>query len=86
MSESKETGPDEPRRRARKISAFALAAESQSVSAQIDVADVLCLRPCWTPKQAADFLREHSDQIGRSMVMRGAQMLAAVLGKDTHVN
>ena len=86
MSESEEAGPVEPRRRARKISAFALAMESQSVSAQIDVADVLCLRPSWTPKQAAEFLREHSERIGTSMVMRGVEMLAALIGEDTHAN
>jgi hypothetical protein len=86
MSKSNEAGPDELRRRARKISAFALAAESQGVSSQIDVADVLCLRPSWTPKQAAEFLREHSERIGTSMVLRGMEMLAALIGEDTHVN
>jgi hypothetical protein len=86
MSDAEETGPDEPRRRARKISAFALATESQGVSAQIDVADVLYLRPTWSPQQAAEFLREHSERIGTSMVMRGVEMLAALIGKDAHAN
>ena len=73
-------------RRARKASAFALASESHSIAAEIDVNDVLHLRPSWTSAQAAAFLRNYAEDIGTAMAVSGSDMLIALLKEDRHVN
>ncbi len=71
----------------RKIpSVFALARRSADVSAQISVNDVLELRPAWSRQQAAEFLSAHGEVIGNAMVIRGAEVLIAVLGSEADVN
>jgi hypothetical protein len=82
MNETNDPKPQPTGRR--KLSAFALATESVSVNAQIDVEDVLHLCPAWTPQQAAEFLREHGNVIGPAMVRRGAEVLASMLPRGQH--
>jgi hypothetical protein len=86
MNKSEEGKSRQIIRRARKVSAFALAGESHSIAAEIDVSDVLHLRPSWTPAQAAAFLRNYAEVIGTAMAVSGSEMLIALLREDRHVN
>jgi hypothetical protein len=86
MSEAPKNSSKPRRARAGKLSAFALASEGTSVNAQIDVGDVLCVRPNWSPKQAEAFLKNNADSIGAAMVLRGVEMILAIVGKDEYAN
>lgn len=79
-------GGNPPGPRKKVPSVFALASPPTSVSAAIDVSDVLEARPHWTRQQAAAFLSAHAEAIGSEMVVRGAEVLIAVLGSDGDVN
>ncbi|HEV2295595.1 MAG TPA: hypothetical protein VGR35_17230 [Tepidisphaeraceae bacterium] len=72
--------------RKKPLSAFALARPSADVGAQVSVDDVLELRPSWSRQQAAEFLSAHAEAIGSAMVVRGVEVLVAVLGSDGDVN
>ena len=79
-------GGNPPGPRKKIPSVFALARRSADVSAQISVNDVLELRPSWSRQQAAEFLSAHGEAIGNAMVVRGAEVLIAVLGSEADVN
>ena len=86
MSEQPKANVKKRLRARAKLSVFAMAAEDVSVNAQIDYQDVLHVRPTWTRKQAEDFLRQHAEIIGTAMVIRGAEMLTAIIGEDDYAN
>lgn len=87
MSTSTQGNGGSPPRPRRKVpSVFALASPPMNVAASIDVNDVLELRPTWSRQQAAEFLSAHAETIGSAMVVRGAEVLAAILGSDGDVN
>jgi hypothetical protein len=81
MAKNKEA--DQPRRK--KLSAFVLAINSPTITAEIDVRNVLEACPNWTEQQAAEFLREHADVIGGAMAVRGSEMLYYILGGGSNV-
>ena len=82
MSESKNPRPPRPQ----KLSAFALAKETANIQAEIDADDVLHLKPDWNRQKAEAFLRQHTDVIGREMVVAGATLLMALIEGSEHVN
>ncbi len=87
MSEPTKPGdPQSPATRKKKLSVFALARPATGVRAEIDVDDVLQLRPSWTPEQAAAFLAANAEAIGSAMVICGAEALVSILGGDPHAN
>jgi len=86
MSESEEITPDELMRRSKKLSIFALAHHSASISAEIEVKDVKELRPDWTTEQAVEFLREHRELIGPEMLLRGLTILTGLLERSKYDN
>lgn len=81
---SKSENPGQPR--PRKLSAFALAEETASVQAEINADDVLHLKPEWSRQQAEAFLRQHTEAIGREMVMAGATLLMTLIERGDHAN
>ncbi len=83
---TKPNGGSPPSPRKKMPSVFALARPSADVSAQISVNDVLELRPAWSRQRAAEFLSAHGEVIGNAMVIRGAEVLIAVLGSEADVN
>src|SRR3954467_9021847 len=84
MNEPKDA-PETPAPK-RKLSVFASAITSSSVSAEIDPADVCELRPDWTRAQAEGFLRENAETVGREMVAAGVQFVAALIERSRHAN
>lgn len=81
MADNEEPSPS----RHKKLSVFALAIASPNITAEIEVGDVLELRPAWTEHQAEAFLCEHADTIGAAMILRGIEMLNYILGGDENV-
>lgn len=84
MSDTIKSGSPTPAKK--KLSAFALARPSESVGAEITVADVLELRPNWSRQQAAEFLANHTTEIGQAMVLRGVEVLVGMLGTNSDAN
>jgi hypothetical protein len=72
--------------RGRKPSAFALAREVSTITAEIDVEDVLATRPEWTPQQAAEFIRTNAKEIAAAMVECGVELLISLSTKGQHAN
>lgn len=68
-----------PKGKTAKVSAFALAAISHSVTAEITVEDVLAARPDWTHHMAAQFLQTHGKEIADAMAASASDALYEML-------
>jgi hypothetical protein len=77
---------DPTKPRSRKVSAFASAIESASVTAEIAVEDVLKLNPAFSRAEARQFLRANADAIANGMLGGGATILYALLEEGRDVN
>ena len=59
----------------RRPSVFVLAAASKSITAEIDVDDLLALRRDWTREEASLFLAQHAGHVGTAMIQAGMATL-----------
>lgn len=75
-----------PKGKTGKVSAFALASVSSSVSASITVEDVLAARPDWTRELAAQFLQHHGVVIAEAMAASGTEALINILPRSPDAN
>lgn len=66
------------------VSAFDLAKHAGAVVAELDIDDILHLRPSWTREQAAAFLEEQAETIGAAMLSRGMEVLIFLLPPGDH--
>lgn len=82
MSDSNQ--PPTPSKRP-KVSAFAMAREATSVSAEITVEDVMSLT-AWPHAQAAAFLNLHSEPLARCMLAAGVGLLHAMVEGRNNAN
>lgn len=64
-------------------SVFALAGQSQSITAEIDVDDVLAVHRDWTRERAGRFLAQHGGDIGADMIQAGMARLIALAGRSS---
>ena len=69
-----------------RLSAFAIAKLSNSVSAEITVEVVLAARPDWSRESAAQFLQTHGHVIEEAMATSGTETLLEILPRSSNAN
>lgn len=68
-----------PKPQKRKVSALASAIESDSVTAEITVEDILNMKPAFSREQARRFLRANADAIANGMLAGATTVMYQLL-------